>query len=140
MYSITLYVIDIHNISCLEPFLPLYDHFEVWRFFRTELAVLAETLSYHISHDVSSASSRPTQVLRLTFKSNRSEKLTRHALPSFFLVEAGRYYQKNYQTPTYPHFFKLSANYRYRKKYIWGLAKNHRYRKNGHQISLDKLN
>ena len=32
MYSITLYVIDINNISCLEPFLPHYDHFEIWRF------------------------------------------------------------------------------------------------------------
>ena len=33
MYSITLYAIDMHGISCLEPFLPLYDHFEIWRFF-----------------------------------------------------------------------------------------------------------
>ena len=32
MYSITLFVIDIHNISCLEPFLSLYDHFEIRKF------------------------------------------------------------------------------------------------------------
>ena len=33
MHSIILYVIDIiHNIRCLEPFLPLYDHFEILRF------------------------------------------------------------------------------------------------------------
>ena len=32
MYSITLYVIAIHDIRCLKPFLPLYDHFEIWRF------------------------------------------------------------------------------------------------------------
>ena len=32
MHSITLYAINIHNIKCLEPFLPLYDHFEIWRF------------------------------------------------------------------------------------------------------------
>ena len=33
MYSITLFVIDIHDIRCLEPFLPPYDHFEILRFF-----------------------------------------------------------------------------------------------------------
>ena len=32
MHSITLYAIDIHNIRCLEPFLPLFDHFKIWRF------------------------------------------------------------------------------------------------------------
>ena len=32
MHYLTLYVIDIHNIRCLEPFLPLYDHFEILRF------------------------------------------------------------------------------------------------------------
>ena len=32
MYFITLYIIDIHNISCLEPFWPLYGHFEISRF------------------------------------------------------------------------------------------------------------
>ena len=48
MYSITLYAIDIH-IMCLEPFLPLYDHFENLEIFGTELAVLAETLSYTMS-------------------------------------------------------------------------------------------
>ena len=32
MYSSTLYSIDKHNIKCLEPFLPLYGHFENWRF------------------------------------------------------------------------------------------------------------
>ena len=37
MYSTTLYVIDIHDISYLEPFLPLYDHIEIWSFFGTEL-------------------------------------------------------------------------------------------------------
>ena len=42
LHYITLYVIDIHNIRCLKPFLPLYGHFEV---FVTELAVLSETLS-----------------------------------------------------------------------------------------------
>ena len=31
MHYITLHVIDIHNIRCLEPFLPFYDHFEIWR-------------------------------------------------------------------------------------------------------------
>ena len=44
MHYITLYVMDIHNVRCLGPSLPLYDHFEIWRF-GTELAVLAETLS-----------------------------------------------------------------------------------------------
>ena len=29
---ITLSVIDIHYDRCLEPFPPLYDHFEIWRF------------------------------------------------------------------------------------------------------------
>ena len=32
MHSITLHVIDIHNVRCLEPFLPLSDHFEIGRF------------------------------------------------------------------------------------------------------------
>ena len=32
MHLIILYVIDIHNVLCLEPFLPLYDHFTIWRF------------------------------------------------------------------------------------------------------------
>ena len=32
MHYITLFVIDIDNIRCLEPFLPLYDHFEIRRF------------------------------------------------------------------------------------------------------------
>ena len=32
MHYITLFVIDIDNIGCLEPFLPLYGHFEIWRF------------------------------------------------------------------------------------------------------------
>ena len=76
--------------------------------FRTELAVLAETLSYHISHDVSSASSRSRQVLRRTFKSNRLEKLTRHTLPSFSGRDGpplgmGNIIKKDYQTPIYWH-------------------------------------
>ena len=29
MRYITLYVIDMDNIRCCEPFLPLYDHFEI---------------------------------------------------------------------------------------------------------------
>ena len=33
MHCITLYVVDIHDIRCLEPFLPPYDHFEILRFF-----------------------------------------------------------------------------------------------------------
>ena len=33
MYSITLYAIDIHNIRCIEPFLPQYDLFEILRLF-----------------------------------------------------------------------------------------------------------
>ena len=32
MHHITFCVIDIHKITCLKPFLPLYDHFEIWRF------------------------------------------------------------------------------------------------------------
>ena len=32
MHFITLFVIEIDNIRCLGPFLPLYDHFEIWRF------------------------------------------------------------------------------------------------------------
>ena len=42
MHFIILFVIDIDDIRCLKPFLPLYGHFEV---FVTELAVLSETLS-----------------------------------------------------------------------------------------------
>ena len=34
MYYITLCDIDMHNVRCLEPFLLLYDHFEIWRFLR----------------------------------------------------------------------------------------------------------
>ena len=33
MHYTTLYVVDIHDIRCLEPFLPPYDHFEILRFF-----------------------------------------------------------------------------------------------------------
>ena len=44
MHYITYYVIDIHNIRCLEPFTPLYDHFEILVVYGLELAVLAETL------------------------------------------------------------------------------------------------
>ena len=32
MHYITLFVIDLDNIRCWELFLPLYDHFEIWRF------------------------------------------------------------------------------------------------------------
>ena len=32
MHLIILYVIDIHNVMCFKPFLPLYDHFTIWRF------------------------------------------------------------------------------------------------------------
>ena len=32
LHYITLYVIDIHNVRCLEPFLPPYDHFKNRRF------------------------------------------------------------------------------------------------------------
>ena len=32
MHYITLFVIHIDDIRCLEPFLSLYDHFEIWRF------------------------------------------------------------------------------------------------------------
>ena len=35
MHHITLFVIDIHNIRCLEPFLPLHDHFENRRFWES---------------------------------------------------------------------------------------------------------
>ena len=48
MHYITLYVVDIHDIRCLEPFLTLSDHFEIFSFFGLGLAVLAETLSYGI--------------------------------------------------------------------------------------------
>ena len=44
-HYITLFVIDIHNIRLLEPFLSLNDHFEIWSFFGSELAALAKTLS-----------------------------------------------------------------------------------------------
>ena len=39
------YVIFIHNIRCLEPFLPVYDHFEICRILGLNWQ-LAETLSY----------------------------------------------------------------------------------------------
>ena len=32
LHAITLQAIDIHNIRCLEPFLPLYDHLKFWGF------------------------------------------------------------------------------------------------------------
>ena len=32
LYEITLLAIDIDNIECLEPFLPLCDHFKIRRF------------------------------------------------------------------------------------------------------------
>lgn len=35
LHCITLFVIDIHNIRCLEPFLPLHDHFEIRRFWES---------------------------------------------------------------------------------------------------------
>ena len=42
MALITLHPIDTHKISSEKPFLPLYEHF------RTEVALLAETLSNEI--------------------------------------------------------------------------------------------
>ena len=33
IHSFTLFVLDIHNIGCLEPYLPLYGHFAIRRFF-----------------------------------------------------------------------------------------------------------
>ena len=42
---ITLYAIDIYNVRCLEQFLPLRTTLKL-EFFGTELAELAETLSY----------------------------------------------------------------------------------------------
>ena len=41
----------------------------------------------------------------------------------------GRYYRKKLSIADKSAFFKLSANYRYRKKNIWELSKNYRYRK-----------
>ena len=32
MHYTTLFAIDIDDIRCLEPFIPLYDHFEILRF------------------------------------------------------------------------------------------------------------
>ena len=39
----------------------------------------------------------------------------------------GRYYRKKLSIADKSVFFKLSANYRYRKKNIWELSKNYRY-------------
>ena len=44
-------------------------------------------------------------------------------------VRGGRYYRKKLSIADKLAFFKLSANYRYWKKYIWELSKNYRYRK-----------
>ena len=46
MYSVTLFVIDIQNIRCLEPFLSLYGHFEIRRILGINWQYIAETLSY----------------------------------------------------------------------------------------------
>ena len=110
--------------------------------FRTELAVLAETLSYHFSHDVSSASSRSRQVLRLTFKSNRLEKLTRHALPSFSGWDGPPLGMGNIIKKIIERRYigiqvigKLSLS----KEIHLGIIKKLLISKKGYQISFDKL-
>ena len=49
VYEITLSAIDVDNFGCLEPFLPLYDHFKIRTFMGLRCKV--DLALRHIIHD-----------------------------------------------------------------------------------------